>query len=387
MPIETNLLIIGAGPFGLSMSAYCIQNNIHYLVVGKTMDFWKSNMPEGMHLRSGYDWHLDPACIDTFEKFMELRDLDKKDFNPIPLELYLDYAEWFKNQKLINPINSIVSELIYNDDKKQFSAKLENGEEIISKNVLLALGFKYFKNIPSEFIKIFPEGKFTHTCDIANFDRFKNKKCLIIGGRMSAFESAALLNEAESSEVYISYRHGTPEFAESEWEWVTPLLDKMADNPEWYRGLDQAEKEKIGKRFYREGRLKMEPWLRPRLDKDTITLLPNTEVVECRKLSTDKLEISINSGKRIIADHIIMATGYKVNMLNIPFLRNGNISKKLKLKNGYPELDNNLQTNIPGLYSTSISATQDFGLFFGFTVSVNTSSKIIGNSIQNQNPS
>ncbi|MGI9535285.1 MAG: NAD(P)-binding domain-containing protein [Thermodesulfobacteriota bacterium] len=354
---ETNFLIIGAGPFGLSMSAYCKHYNIPYIIVGKTMDFWISNMPKDMNLRSGYDWHLDPAGKFTFEKYMETRGLPAKEIKPIPLDLYLDYTAWFIEQKDINPIESLVSKLDYDEKSNNFDAELENGEKIISKNVLLALGFKYFRHIPQELAEIIPENKFTHTCDINNFNNFKDKKCLIIGGRMSAFESAALLNEAGCTEVYISYRHETPEFTESEWNWVVPLLDKMVEDPNWYRDLNHEELEKIRKKFYNEGRLKMEPWLSPRLDKDTIILLPNTEIVETKELSNDKLEITINNGKKIIVDHIIMATGYKVNMANIPFLENSNIQKNLKLKNGYPELDVNLQTNIPGLYVTSIAAT------------------------------
>lgn len=126
----------------------------------------------------------------------------------------------------------------------------------------------------------------------------------------------------------------------------------------------------------------MEPWLQPRLDKDTVHLIPNSEITGCRESDNAKLEISLDNGKQIFVDHVILATGYKVNMENIPFLKHGSILEKLKLQNGYPVLDRFLQTNIPGLYITSLAATQDFGPFFGFTVSVNTSAKIIGRYLQ-----
>ena len=48
MPRDVALLIIGAGPFGLAMAAYAQHLDIDYLVVGKPMDFWKSNMPKGL---------------------------------------------------------------------------------------------------------------------------------------------------------------------------------------------------------------------------------------------------------------------------------------------------------------------------------------------------
>ena len=383
MSIKTRFLIIGAGPFGLSMSAYCLDNSIDHIVAGKSMDFWKNNMPSGMKLRSAFDWHLDPLGIDTFEKFMRVHGLNPDDYRPVPLELYLEYAEWFSNQKNIIPTNSLVTTLEYDEVNKEFIAEMDNGEHIISKEVLLAVGFKYFKNIPVEFSDQIPEEKYTHTCDICSFDNFKGKRCLIVGGRMSAFESAALLSESGAKEIYISFRHSAPEFAESHWDWVTPLLEKMSENPESYLNLDESEKDKIGTRFFGEGRLKMEPWLKPRLENDSIHILPDTEINEIIN-SNSHLKINFNYGDHLLVDHVILATGYKVDISKVPFINKGNILGSLKITGGYPELDSNMQTSIPGLYATSMMATRDFGLFFGFTVSVNTSSKIIGKSLLEQ---
>ena len=59
--MKTDLLIIGAGPFGLALAAYANTLGINYLVAGKPMEFWKNNMPDGMYLRSASDWSLDPT--------------------------------------------------------------------------------------------------------------------------------------------------------------------------------------------------------------------------------------------------------------------------------------------------------------------------------------
>jgi cation diffusion facilitator CzcD-associated flavoprotein CzcO len=69
------LLIVGAGPFGLAMSAYAGRCNIEHAVVGHTMEFWKLNMPKGMYLRSGCDWHYDPFNEDTIERYLETKNL------------------------------------------------------------------------------------------------------------------------------------------------------------------------------------------------------------------------------------------------------------------------------------------------------------------------
>lgn len=79
--------------------------------------------------------------------------------------------------------------------------------------------------------------------------------------------------------------------------------------------------------------------------------------------------------------YIILATGYKVNITNIPFLAQGNILPWLNQENGYPVLDEHFQTNILGLFATSMMVTQAFGSFFGFTVSVRAAGKIIGDNL------
>ena len=376
--LKTDFLVVGAGPFGLSMSSFCKHHNIDHLIVGKTMDFWKSNMPKGMFLRSGTDWHLDPVNTHTIEKYIKDNDISLNKSEPLSLDFYLDYVNWFVKEKNIGPIDSFITNLDYlNGEKPYFSAKLENGEEIEAKNVLLALGFKHFKNIPEE-LSIIPENRLSHTCDLVDLDQFKNKRCLIIGGRQSAFETAALLNEAGAENIYVSYRHDTPDFTESDWSWVLPMLDKMVEDPGWFRNLSEQERDDLNKRFWTEGRLKLEPWLSPRLKSDSVKLLPNTNAIACSELSSGDLEVELDSSEKIIVDHVILATGYKVDMKNIPLLNSGNILEKLKLKNGFPVLDNYMQTNIPGLFVTSMAATQDFGSFFGFTVSVNASANMIG---------
>jgi hypothetical protein len=147
--------------------------------------------------------------------------------------------------------------------------------------------------------------------------------------------------------------------------------------------LPAIEKEELNKRFWAEGRLKLEPWLWPRIDNDTVQIWPKSRVVGCDALPTGELEVSLDTGKTLTVDHIILATGYKVSMEKVPFLVEGTTLTKLKTKNGYPVLDEHFQSSIPGLFITSMPAAQDFGLFFAFTVSVTASTKIIGSCIQN----
>jgi len=374
---ETELLIIGAGPFGLAIAAQASHLGIEHLAVGKPMEFWRQNMPKGMYLRSACDWHLDPINIHTIEKFLESRGQTPSDVEPLSLEFYLSYAEWFQIQKQITTLPSYIKQLKHETD---FKAITVDGATIRARNVAIAPGFRHFANIPNELKTRLRAGRYSHTCEFNDFSSAANTRYLIIGGRQSAFEWAALLLEAGASAIYISHRHASPAFQPSDWSWVNPLVDAMADNPNWFRNLSQDEKDAVSQRQWAEGRLKLEPWLEPRLRNDRVRVLPQTEVVDCVELNGD-LIVTLTNGEEVACDHVVLATGYKVDITRLPVLSSGNILDQLATRNGFPVLDDHFQTSVPGLFITSMPAVQDFGPFFGFTIAVRVSAKLICDAI------
>lgn len=378
---RVNFLVVGAGPFGLSMAAYAKYHNLDHLLIGKPMSFWKENMPKGMFLRSGRDWHLCPQGIYTIDKYLETKQLKPEDVEPLSLDLYLSYSDWFQEKIKVRILESLVQRLDHSNNK--FVATLDDCQTITASNVLLAIGFRYFKNVPTELAELIPSKRFSHTCDLVNFDSLKGKRCLIVGGRQSAYEWAALLNENGAAAVHVSHRHEIPQFTKSDWAWVNPLMHTMTKNPGWFRNLEKRKRKEIEQRFWAEGRLKLEPWLWPRIERENIKIWQSSRVVACKELPTGELEVRLDVGERLTVDHIILATGYKVNMENVPLLAAGNILSKLKIHEGSPVLDENFQSNIQGLFITSMAATRDFGNFFAFTVTAVASAKIIGRAIKN----
>jgi|SoiMethySBSTD1v2_1073268.scaffolds.fasta_scaffold02287_7 cation diffusion facilitator CzcD-associated flavoprotein CzcO len=378
---ETDLLIIGAGPFGLAIAAQASHLGIDHLVVGRPMEFWRKNMPQGMYLRSACDWHLDPVNLHTIEKFLQTRGQTPHDVEPLSLEFYLSYAEWFQTQKQITTLPSYIARL---DHANGFVAATAEGDTIRARQVALAPGFKHFPNIPDELRARLPEGRYTHTCEFTDFSSAANTRYLIIGGRQSAFEWAALLLEAGARAIYVSHRHDTPAFEESDWSWVNPLVDAIADNPNWFRRLSQAEKDDVSRRQWAEGRLKLEPWLAPRIADEGVKLLPNTELVTAVE-QNGELTVTMSNGETIVCEKVVFATGYKVDISRVPVLSSGNILEQLETRNGFPVLDDHLQTSVPGLFITSMPAIQDFGPFFGFTIAVRVSAKLICEAVVRRN--
>ena len=373
--MKTDLLIIGAGPFGLALAAQAQQEHIEHVVVGKPMEFWQANMPKGMFLRSACDWHLDPQNVDTIEAFLRSQGKTPKDVEPLSLDFYLTYTDWFQKQKNIKSLPVYIERL--DTSNEHFIATTVNGDMIAAKNVVLAPGFRHFAHIPEDLKAKLPAGSFQHTCEYVDFSDATNKRYLIVGGRQSAFEWAALLLEAGAAEVHLSHRHASPAYAVADWSWVKPLVDNMVEDPNWFRHLSQKEKDDISYRLWSEGRLKIEPWLESRLRSERMKLRPHTEIVNCRGNKSGQLEVELTNGETITVDKIVLATGYKVDIARLPILATGNLLEQIETRNGFPVLDDHFQTSVPGLFITSMPATQDFGPFFGFTNSVRTSARLI----------
>lgn len=377
-PVHTPFLVIGAGPFGLAMAAHAEDRGIEHLVVGRPMAFWKDHMPRGMILRSACDWHLDPGGGDTIERFLGTRGQAPADVEPLSLAFYLEYAEWFQERKGLRVRDARVIGLEQSDGG--FAARLDDGGVVTADRVLLALGLAPFAHVPEALAAIVPPERRSHTRDCAEPDRWTGRRVLVVGGRQSAFETAALLAEAGATAVHVCLRHETPTFEASDWSWVEPTLDRIEAEPGWYRALPESERDAITARFFDEGRRKLEPWLGQRVRHPAIAIRPRT-VVESVQERGDALRARTSAGETLDVDHVMFATGYKVDLERVGFLASGGLLPRIARREGYPVLDGTLQTTVPGLFFTSLPAAGEFGLFFGFTVAVRASARMMGRAL------
>ena len=371
----TPFLIVGAGPFGLATAAHAGALGVEHVLVGEPMSFWREHMPAGMLLRSGCEWHLDPGETHTLVRYLAGQGQIPQDAEPLTLDTYLDYARWFCEHTRVTPQPRRIRRLSRDDGKLR--AQFDDGPDVIAERVLLAPGFAAFAHVPRMLVDSVPGGRLSHSMQLARPADHAGRRVLVVGGRQSAFESAALLAEAGAREVHVCLRHPAPEFTESDWSWVGPLLERIAADPGWFRGLPESEREELSRRFWREGRLKLEPWLGPRVDHPAIRVHAETRVQSVHP-DAGVLRVVLDNGHSIGVDHVLAATGYRVDLARIDWLRDSPVFRDLECESGYPCLDTGMQTSVPGLHITSLPATSDFGLFFAFTAAARASARIVG---------
>jgi len=387
-----DLIIIGAGPYGLSIGSLAKSNNLNYVIVGKPMEFWKNNMPIKMHLRSSHKWHMCPEEIDTLEVFLSEMGKKVKDSFPLPLELILKYSKWFLQRKGLNIIECYVNS-VQCDSNGIYKITLEddNRTKIKSKNIVAAPGFGPFQHIPEPFKIMFEQSgiPFEHSCNYVDFSNGKHKNFLIVGGRQAAFEWASIIGqEREDAQVYISYRHTTPSFEESDWSFMDDLSNLTLNNPGFFKKLKKEEQDLWNSKGFKEGRLKLEPWLKPHISKNSIKLFPQTKILSCNKLQQGfQVElIDVNHEKQfIVVDQVILATGYLVDVRRISWLKPFLQRVKIQEINGsvYPVLDCHFQSESQkGLFFTGPLSVGDFSFLFGFVKGITSSSFLIIDKIK-----
>ena len=356
------LLVIGAGPYGVAVASQAIERGVDTIVVGHPMGFWTDHMPEGMFLRSGTDWHIDGSGIDTFEAFIEDRGLSSADIDPVPIAVFLEYAAWFQERKHVSVRDLLVMGLERSDGA--FVASLNDGTQVSADVVVAAPGIAYFRQFP-EWATRLPEGVSAHTCDLVQFKELAGARVLVVGGRQSAYEWAALLGEHDVERVDIAHRHDTPRFERVSWKFLDPYMAETISRRGWWRSLSAIEQGEIVKKFWEIGRLSLEWWLTPRLADKRIRSWPGRHVVQTAAGDDGTVSVALSSGERLTVDRMVFATGYKADILRVPYLHG--LASSLEVVDGFPVLDEAFQSSIAGLYIAGFASTRDFGPFFGFT--------------------
>ena len=97
MTERLDVAVVGAGPYGLSVSAH-LRGVRKVRTFGRPMHTWRTRMPPDMRLRS--DWHETsfsaPGGTATFDGWAAETGEPREE--PIPLQKFLRYSEWFRER-------------------------------------------------------------------------------------------------------------------------------------------------------------------------------------------------------------------------------------------------------------------------------------------------
>ncbi|MBZ5634687.1 MAG: NAD(P)-binding domain-containing protein [Acidobacteriia bacterium] len=369
----TDVAIIGAGPYGLSVAAHLKARGVDFRIFGHAMSTWLNHMPKGMRLKSeGFASCLyDPKSELTLEKYCQAKGLPYQDVGlPVPLETFSSYGLEFQQRFVPNLENKLVTSL--SRESVGFKICLDNGEVVAAKKVVIAVGLSYFAQVPSR-LSALSEEFVTHSRKHNTVDRFKGREVAVVGAGASALDLAAILHQNGASVQVIARKpeirfQGAPRLPR-------PLLKRFRApmttiGPGW-QSVFCTEAPLLFRQLPESIRLEaVRKILGPApcwFTKDEVVgkVAFHTGVgitkVEARN-NRVSLELTDSAGARrvVSADHVIAATGYKVDLRRITFF-NQNVLARIASVEETPVLSSNFESSIPDLYFLGILAANTFG--------------------------
>ncbi len=360
------VVVLGAGPYGLSAAAHLKAAGMNVRIFGRPMEFWAEKMPAGMLLRSPRVASniSDPSHGATLEHFEASAGIQPH--APLPLETFVEYGRWFQRQLLPElDHREIVS---VKRGVKDFAISLEDGGLIRSKNVVVAAGIGPFLKVPTEFASL-PPSQVSHCYQGCEIHNFSGKRVAVIGAGQSALESAALLHEAGADVELLAriptlrwigqhpwlHRMGPISSALYSSHDVGPAgISRLVAAPNIMRKIPLGLRDRIRIRAVRPAG---SSWLPARLEK---VKLSTGRFVMAAQANGHGVELRLDDGTRRSVDHVLMGTGYTVDISRYGFL-SSELLNQLVLMDGYPQLIPGFCSSIEGLYFIGATAARTYG--------------------------
>lgn len=381
MSSTTDIAIVGAGPYGLSIAAHLRSLGISHRVFGRPMETWRERMPEGMLLKSdGFASNLsspDPAY--SLKAFCELRGIPYEDAaEPVRLGTFIEYGLWFQRH-LVPEIDSRRVVRIERGNAN-FSIQLEDGDRFEARRVVLAVGIRDFAWIPPQ-LETLPATFLTHSSKHQNTSDFSGREVAIIGSGASAMDLAALLHE-QGAKVCIIARsreisfHTPPSTTKpSFWQQIRNPSSGLGpgwrsrlytEAPALFRYLPA----KLRLRIVREhlGPIGGCPMQERVMGKVPMVLGARNVTANVVGDRVQLLYLDWNCHRaEHMTDHVIAATGYRPDVKKLKFL-GSSIQKQLRTLSDTPVLSSSFESSVPGLYFVGPAAANSFGPMMRFTL-------------------
>ena len=356
----SEVLIIGAGPFGLSISAHLRRLGVDHLIVGRPMDTWRAHMPPGMKLKS------EPYATDIAAPkpgygvagYCRARGLDYVErVMPLTREQLLDYADWYTEQLVPDVRDVTVAEIKSVDGK--FRVAFDDADAVTARQVIVATGVLPYAHIPAELSGLSPD-LVTHTADHHNLDQFQGRRVAVVGAGQSALETAALLHEG-GADVQVIVRGKSLSWLDPNPAHlsrlgrirrpVTQLCEgwhcAFWNTPAAFRRLPKDMR-------ITKARTVLGPsgawWLKDRVD-GVVDVLTNHRVREAAPSGNGVRLVLDGPPKRsaIDVDHVIAGTGFLIDLARLSFLP-ADLRTRIATTNGYPAVNRVGESTVSGLY-------------------------------------
>ncbi len=371
------MIVVGAGPYGLSVTAYLAAAGAPVRCFGEPLEFWRRHMPAGMILRSSRRaTHLaNPGRVLSIDRYESETGRTLRSPS-LRLQEFVDYGTWFQERAVpgLDP-RRIESVERASRSGRGFAVRLAGGEQIEASHVVVAGGLEPFANRPEPFRSL-PAKLISHTSDHADLEQFAGRRVVVVGGGQSALEGAALLAErgatvevlAKAPAIYWLPDDTQPGASNGRRRIPLPptgvggrVSGWAAAIPDAFRQMPRGAQRRVSERCLRPAG---SGWLAPRLAGVTISC--GRSAVAARA-ELEEVVLRLDDGSERVADHVMLGTGYDVEITRYPFLA-PDLAARVDTVGGSPLLGPGLESSVPGLHFVGAPAVLSFGPVMRFVV-------------------
>jgi thioredoxin reductase len=370
---DVSVAILGAGPYGLATANYLRSAGIETRVFGEPMHSWLTHMPAGMLLRSRHRSSHIAAPDRALSIYDWAAETGASPAEPLPLEDFYAYGRWYQERAVPDVENRRVEEISM--EPEGFALSFAQGETLSAKRVVVAAGIAPFAYMPETFREL-PDRLVSHSAHHSDLGVFSGLGVMVLGAGQSALESAALLHEAGAKPTIVARTprlrwlppHVQPELGARLHDAMLPPTDVggtvtgwLAATPGGCRRLPADTRAWVLARCTAPIGA---DWLRSRLEDVPAELGRTLAAVAA---ADGRIAVTLDDGRRLDFDHVLLCTGYKVDIHRYGFL-SPDLVARLELDDGSPRLGPGLESSLPGLHFAGAPAAASFGPIMRFVV-------------------
>jgi cation diffusion facilitator CzcD-associated flavoprotein CzcO len=372
---DCQVAVIGAGPYGLAVTAHLNACGVATHAFGQPMSFWRYNMPKGMKLRS--PWRASdisaPGKALSLDSYSQTCGVAR--IEPFPIADFVGYGDWFQMNAVPELDTRVVSRV--EATANGFCLATSDGDRISARGVVIATGLKAHEFRPAPFA-LSPTPLISHTSEHAHFEGFRNQRVAVIGRGQSACETAALVTEAGAeAEIIcrgpIRWLGASDLHAGCEREIrarVSALLASPSaigrfplswgvEMPSLLRLLPQDGRNVFNALCLRAAAA---GWLRPRFGNVSVR---SGAAIARAAANGERIELQFDGGDSAAFDRVILATGYKFDVARLAVLA-PELKASIHCRDGSPVLSSSFESSMPGLFFVGASAVSSFGPLLRF---------------------
>ena len=366
-----DIAVIGAGPYGLSIAAHLSAAGLDLRIFGTPMQTWRQRVPRGMKMKSeGFASTLyDPARSFRMKDYCAEQGIEYADIGlPTPVDVFAAYGEAFQKRFVGHLEDTQVRSV--EREEKHFVIKLETGEVARFRKVIVATGIAAYAHVAPE-LRGLPAHLMTHSSACNELDQFAGKRMIVVGGGASAADCAALLSLAGADVQLVTRRQQLSFHAPPRKRGIAAKLRHPFSpiGPSW-KSVFCCELPLVFHAMPEEFRLKVTRrhagpapcwFVRDQVERK-VKVHTAAQVVDAHEAGDGVvLELSTPDGPvRLEADHVVAATGYKVDINCLPMLT-PSILGQIRMVENTPILSRSFESSVPGLFFVGAPSANSFG--------------------------